>query len=321
MNILLAVFCVLLFSLTVPFTRIVALELAPEFVTLLRLLGGGTACLLLICIDPWRPPRKIWAALVTTSLCAVVGFAALMAFALHQVPGSHGAIALAALPAVTAAYASLRDCHNPGFIFWLFATAGTLLSGLFFFSSSVADLTQGDFLLALAVCTAALGYVEGGRLSRAHGGRRVMSWAIVITLPFTLIISGVLLLSKHGPEYVTQIKSLSHSAIFSLIYLALISQSAGMFLWYHALAKGPMEKVAMTQLLQPFFTLLAAILLLGESVNAVAWWIATLVSFCVIGANRAKAKPAENKNREIAASPLQVAKQKSHLEAIRYRTE
>ena len=310
MNILLAVFCVLLFSLTVPFTRIVALELAPEFVTLLRLLGGGTACLLLICIDPWRPPRKIWGALVTTSLCAVVGFAALMAFALHQVPGSHGAIALAALPAVTAAYASLRDRHNPGFIFWLFATAGTLLSGLFFFTSSVADLTQGDFLLALAVCTAALGYVEGGRLSRAHGGRRVMSWAIVITLPFTLIILSMLLLSDRGPEYWAQIKGLSAGANFSLIYLALISQSAGMFLWYHALAKGPMEKVAMTQLLQPFFTLLAAIFFLGESVSMAAWWIAILVSFCVIGANRAKAKPEGVKSGEIDAPPWQLAKRR-----------
>jgi drug/metabolite transporter (DMT)-like permease len=304
MNILLAIFCVLLFSLTVPFTRIVALELAPEFVTLLRLLGGGVACLLLVCVDSWRPPRHIWRPLIITSLCAVVGFAALMAFALHQVPGSHGAIALAALPAVTAAYASLRDRHNPGLIFWLFAIAGTALSGMFFFTSAVTYLSRGDFLLGLAVCTAALGYVEGGRLSRAYGGRRVMSWAIVITLPFTLLGLTVFLLSDRGEDYLSQIKNLSGSATFSLIYLALISQSIGMFLWYRALAKGPMEKVAMTQLLQPFFTLLAAIILLHESVNATAWWIAVLVSVCVVGANRAKVKPATDAKE----ATLQIAK-------------
>lgn len=298
MNILLAVFCVLLFSLTVPFTRIAALEMAPEFVTLLRLLGGGLACLFLVCIDTWRPPRNIWRPLLITSLCAVVGFAALMAFALHQVPGSHGAIALAALPAVTAAYASLRDHHNPGLVFWLFAIAGTLLSGTFFVTSSVAELNRGDFLLGFAVLAAALGYVEGGRLSRAYGGRRVMSWAIVITLPFTVTGLIVLSLLPDSADYVTQLKSLSSSATFALIYLALISQSIGMFLWYRALAKGPMEKVAMTQLLQPFFTLLAAILLLQESVNATTWWIAVLVSVCVIGANRAKAKPAITEKSE-----------------------
>lgn len=291
MNILLAIFCVILFSLTVPLTRIAALELAPEFVTLLRLLGGGAMCLLLICLDPWRPPRYIWRPLILTSLCSVIGFAALMAFALHQVPSSHGAIALAALPAVTAAYASLRDRHNPGLTFWLFAIAGTVLSGMFFFTSTVTHVSQGDFLLGLAVCTAALGYVEGGRLSRVHGGRRVMSWAIVINLPLTLITLGALLLSERGSDYWIQIKNLSHAATLSLVYLALISQSIGMFLWYHALAKGPMEKVAMTQLLQPFFTLLAAIIVLNESVSSAAWWIAVLVSACVFGANRTKTQP------------------------------
>lgn len=291
MNILLAILCVILFSLTVPFTRIVALELAPELVTLLRLLGGGVACLLLVCTDSWRPPRAIWRSLIVTSLCAVVGFATLMAFALHQVPGSHGAIALAALPAVTAAYASLRDRHNPGIVFWLFAIAGTLLSGLFFFTSAVTHLSHGDFLLGLAVFTAALGYVEGGRLSRVHGGRRVMSWAIVITLPFSLLDLTGLLLSDRGADYWSQIRNLSYFATFSLLYLALISQSIGMFLWYRALAKGPMEKVAMTQLLQPFFTLVAAIIVLHEPVNAAAWWTALLVGVCVVGANQAKAKP------------------------------
>jgi len=288
MNILLAAFCVILFSLTVPFTRMAALELAPELVTLLRLLGGGVACLLLVLLDKWRPPRHIWLSLVMTSTGAVVGFGALMAFALHQVPGSHGAVALAALPAVTAAYASLRDRHNPGGIFCLFAITGTSLSGTFFFSSAVTQLMQGDLLLGLAVCSAAFGYVEGGRLSRVHGGRRIMSWAIVISLPLTLIALAILLSSSESSSYWTQIHSLSASATFALFYLALISQSFGMFLWYHALAKGPMEKVAMTQLLQPFFTLLAAVVLLNEAVSHSAWWTALLVGLCVIGANRAK---------------------------------
>lgn len=308
MNIALAIFCVILFSLTVPFTRIAALELAPELVTLLRLLGGGIISLMLISLDPWRPPRNIWRPLVVTSFCAVVGFAALMAFALREVPGSHGAIALAALPALTAAYASLRDRHNPGIIFWSFASAGTLLSGAFFFTSAVTHLTQGDFLLGLAVFTAAFGYVEGGRLSREHGGRRVMSWAILISLPVTLIMLAILFLSKQGTIYWTQITNLSNSAIFSLSYLALISQSIGMFLWYHALAKGPMEKVAMTQLLQPFFTLLAANFLLGELVSTAAWWIAVLVSCCVLGAHRAKAKPAIREKDKPAHLPLRTAK-------------
>ena len=292
MNIALAVFCVVLFSLTAPFTRMAALEMAPELVALLRLFFGGIACLFVVSYDAWRPPRGIWLPLFITSICAVMGFGTLMAFALHQVPSSHGAVALAALPAVTAAYASLRDRHNPGFIFWLFAIAGTVASGGFFFTSAVTELARGDFLLGLAVCSAAFGYVEGGRLSRIHGGRRVMSWAIVMSLPVTLLGLIALPTLNSDANYMAQLKNLSASAILSVGYLALISQSIGMFLWYHALAKGPMEKVAMTPLLQPFFTLLAAILLLNESISPAAWWIALFVGLCVFGANRAKTQPA-----------------------------
>jgi drug/metabolite transporter (DMT)-like permease len=287
MNYLLAVFSVFLFSFTVPFTRMAALEAAPELVTALRLLGGGVVCLVLVLRDDWRPPRRIWRQLLFTSLGAVLGFAAFMAFALRQVPGSHGAVALAALPALTAAYASLRDRRNPGIKFWCFALAGTLLS-LLFFVNKADQLLMGDLLLGLALVAAMFGYVEGARLSREFGGRRVMSWAIVLTMPVILLT--VLLYLPH-PEfriYWSQMMNLSHTAWFSILYLALVSQSAGMFLWYAVLARGPMEKIALTQLIQPFFTLFAAVFLLGESVDNSAWLIALLVAVCVVGANRAK---------------------------------
>lgn len=294
MNILLGIFCVILFSLTVPFTRVAALEISPEMVTLLRLFFGGLICLVLIMRDKWSPPRSIWKPLFFTSFCSVLGFASFMAFALRQVPGSHGAIALAALPAVTAAYASLRDRRNPGALFWVFALLGTLLSLSFFVTAAADALVIGDALLGLAVICAALGYVEGARLSRVHGGTRIMSWSILLTLPCTFLLVTGIALSEAGYAYRAQLHSLSTNGWVSILYLAFISQSAGMFLWYHVLATGPMEKIAMTQLLQPFFTLLAAIFLLHETVSPLTWCIALLVGVCVIGANRAKTKRPEN---------------------------
>lgn len=288
MNILLGIFCVVLFSLTVPFTRIAALEVAPEMVAVSRLFIAGLICLALIMRDRWIPPREIWRPLLLTSFGAVLGFGSLMAFALHLVPGSHGALALAALPAATAAYACVRDRINPGSQFWLFAIVGTLLSFSFFFFSSSGKFSSGDLLLGLAVISAAFGYVEGARLSRHYGGIRVMSWAVFLTLPITFLIIVSMNFGELGNIYRPQLQNLSAIGWLSLAYLALISQSGGMFLWYHALAKGPMEKIAMTQLLQPFFTLLAAIFLLREHIHPVAWLIALLVGLCVVGANRAK---------------------------------
>jgi drug/metabolite transporter (DMT)-like permease len=285
MNMSLATLCVLLFSLTVPFTRLAALEMPALLVMGLRLCGAALVCALFLLRDPWWPPRRIWLPLLLTMLASVVGFSLLTALALQQVPGTHGAIGLASLPAVTALYAALRDRVQPPSAFWGFAVLGTVLSSGYLLLDAAGGLMIGDALLMMAVLAAAFGYVEGARLSREFGGRRIMSWAILLSLPLAL---GVTFSQLDEVD----LAAFSTTAWTSVFYLAVISQSLGMMLWYRVLATGPMEKVALVQLLQPFFTLLSAHLLLGEAVAAQAWIVALLVVFCIVGANRSKSRPA-----------------------------
>ncbi len=284
MNMSLATFCVLLFSLTVPCTRLAVLEMPSLLVMGLRLCGAALVCALFLLRDPWWPPRRIWLPLLLTMLASVAGFSLLTALALQQVPGTHGAIGLAALPAVTALYAALRDRVQPPAAFWAFALLGSVLSSAYLLLDAGGGLMGGDFLLMLAVVAAAFGYVEGARLSREFGGRRIMSWAILLSLPLALAITWSQL------DQVA-LGSFSAPAWVAVVYLAVISQSLGMMLWYRVLARGPMEKVALVQLLQPFFTLLAAHLLLGEAVAPLAWLVASLVVLCIVGANRSRARP------------------------------
>jgi drug/metabolite transporter (DMT)-like permease len=283
MNIIAATFCIILFSLTVPFTRIAALETSPEAIIFLRLIGASFVSLIFIVIDGWIPPKKIWGTIATTAIGSVIGFASFTAFALKQVPSSHAAVGLAAMPIVTAAYSTIRDRINPGLKFWLFAALGTLLSFSFFFFMNIDQLGHGDFLLVMAVFSASLGYVEGGRMSRIHGGRRIMTWSIVATLPISIPLA-----IYYFSHFHFQAKSLSISAWLSILYLAVVSQSTGMFLWFRVLAIGPMEKIALVQLLQPFFTLLASIIFLSENVLWATWVIAFLVAACIMGANKEK---------------------------------
>jgi len=157
------------------------------------------------------------------------------AFAMREVPASHGAVALAALPIVTASYAVLRDHLIPGKRFWLFALVGTFLSFGYFLTTKVSKAHAGDMYLLFAVICASFGYVEGGRLRRIHGGRRVMTWAVITTIPIVVPLA-ILYSSQENFEF----NNLSMGACLSLLYLALISQSLGMFLWFKVLAKGPM---------------------------------------------------------------------------------
>lgn len=283
MNILAALFCVFLFSLTAPFTRLAALEVSAETIILIRILGAGIVCFIYVVMDRWLPPKKIWPGLIATALGSVIGFNSLMAFGLREVPSGHAAVALAALPISTAVYSVLRDRLNPGLKFWLFALVGTILSFGFFFSMNVENLLTGDLLLVFSVFAAAFGYVEGGRLSRVHGGSRTMTWAVLITLPLVIPLALI-----HFSNNTNELFNLSSSGWFSVGYLALVSQSLGMFLWFKVLAKGPMEKIALLQLLQPFITLFAAIFLLDENVSNSSWVTALLVGICIFGSNKAK---------------------------------
>ena len=52
-----------------------------------------------------------------------------------------------------------------------------------------------------------------------------------------------------------------------LLYLALISQYFGFWLWNNALALGGVARMGQIQLLQPFATLALAALLLGETID------------------------------------------------------
>lgn len=285
MNILLAVLCVFSFSLTAPFTRLAALEVSAETIIYIRILGAAVVCLFYLLKDRWLPPKRAWKGLIFTAAGSVVGFNSLMAFGLREVPAGHAAVALAALPVVTAIYSCLRDRINPSFNFWLFALLGTFLSVGFFFMGNVGQLLQGDLYLMMAVFSAAFGYVEGGRISRDYGGRRTMMWAILLVTPVIIPLAYF-----HLNQHLAELTSLSVSGWFSLFYVATVSQSLGMFLWFHVLSIGPMQKVALVQLSQPFMTLFASIILLNESVRPVTWIIAALVGICILGANRERTK-------------------------------
>ena len=128
MNILAAILCIILFSLTVPFTRMAALETSAESIIFIRLLGAGVICIIAAILDGWVPPKSSWKGILFTAIGSVIGFASMTAFAMREVPASHGAVALAALPIVTASYAVLRDHLIPGKRFWLFALTSLQLT-------------------------------------------------------------------------------------------------------------------------------------------------------------------------------------------------
>ena len=286
MNALLGLLCIFLFSVTVPATRLLALEIPGEAVALLRLGGAGVFCLILVLfVDPWVPPRKAWGTLARTSLGSVFGFSLLISLAMQTVPASHGAIGLAAMPALTALYGSIRDRSRMGKRFWVFALLATVVSFSYFALHAEARLEIGDLYLVGATLASAFGYVEGGRLSREYGGRRVMTWAILGAVP-PMLLTAFFLIDWNAFE----LSVISARGWGALAYIVFISQSMGMFLWYRVLSRGSIPKLSLIQLLQPFFTLAIAVAVLGESVPMSAWVASFLVGVGIVAANLVRSK-------------------------------
>jgi drug/metabolite transporter (DMT)-like permease len=87
----------------------------------------------------------------------------------------------------------------------------------------------------------------------------VICWALVIALPFAAPLAFV-----SRPMH-----QLAPQAWWAFAYVAVFSMWLGFFAWYRGLAVGGTVRVSQVQLLQPFLSMLFAVPLLGESIDAV----------------------------------------------------
>ena len=271
---------VLSFSLTLPATRVAVGWLDPTVVGLGRaLLAAAVGGALLLLTRQRRPTRAEVRSLAIVAAGVIFGFPLLSAWALRQVPASHGAIVIGLLPLATALVATLRGGERPSRMFWIAGIAGSVAVVGFAASGSAGGLEMADLALLGAVAAGAVGYAEGGRLARTLGGWQVICWALVLAAPLVCIPVG-LALWQHGA-------SAPPVAWLCFLYVALVSQLLGFFAWYHGLALGGVARVSQLQLLQPFFTLVVSALLLHEQITPATIIVALVVMAAVAVGRRA----------------------------------
>lgn len=270
---------VAIFSLTLPFTRMAVAELNPVLVALGRAVVAALVSIALLWwLDAPRPTRAQVRALIITALGVVVGFPVFSSLAMRYVPASHGAIVLGVLPLATAVFGAVRFGERPSLGFWIAALAGSGIVVGFALWQGAGELHLADLALFAAVIAAAMGYAEGARLSQSMGGQQVISWALVLSMPVLLPITLWL-----GWEYGI---NASLRAWIGFGYVSLFSMFIGFFFWYKGLALGGIARVGQVQLLQPFLTLIGAVLILGESLDARNFLFALAVLVVVAAGRR-----------------------------------
>ncbi|HWX49331.1 MAG TPA: DMT family transporter [Roseomonas sp.] len=270
---------VIIFSGSLPATRIAVGGFTPLFLTSARaVIAALLGAALLLALRQKRPAVADLGPLVIVLLGVVIGFPLLTALALQHITSARSIVFIGLLPLATAIFGVLRGGERPKRAFWLFSVAGSLLVAGFALSQSDGASLTGDLLMMAAILLCGLGYAEGAALSRRLGGWQVISWALVLALPVMAVIA---LASLPG----------SWSGIvlpvwLALAYVSVFSMLVGFVFWYRGLALGGIAGVGQLQLLQPFFGLMLAGLVLHEPVAWTMIAVTALVVLCVAGAKR-----------------------------------
>lgn len=265
---------VLIFSLTLPATRMAVMELDPVFVGLGRaVIAGMLAIVLLIITRQSLPPKRYWFRFAVVAAGVVVGFPLLTAIAMSNAPASYGAVITGLVPLTTALYGVWQGKEQVTKSFWLFALIGSGLVVIFAVQSGTKSLSGTDLALFSAMLAAGVGYGEGAILARTFGAWQVICWSLVLSLPVLLPI-----VVNSAP---TSFQAISTNAWLGFLYVGVFSMFLGFFAWYQGLVWGGIAHVAQIQLIQPFLTILASGILLHETLTIRTCGFALGVIICV----------------------------------------
>lgn len=270
---------VIIFSGSLPATRVAVGGFSPLFLTAARAVIAAllASALLLLWRQAW-PERRDIVSLLIVAVGVVIGFPLLTALALQHITSAHSIVFIGLLPLATAIFGVLRSEERPKPLFWLFSCLGSATVAGFAFSNGGKASLTGNLLMIAAIIVCGLGYAEGGKLSRKIGGWQVISWALILSSPLMFVLSAFTLPSSW--------QGIDAPVLLGLAYVSVFSMLLGFVFWYRGLALGGIASVGQLQLLQPFFGLALAGLLLHEPVAWTMVAVTGVIVICVAFAKR-----------------------------------
>lgn len=270
---------VLLFSGSMPATKVAVLSLDPIFVTLVRaLLAALLAAFFLLYTKATWPTKQESHSILLVSAGAVIGFPLLSSLALQHMTAARSLVFVGTLPLSTAIFAVVRGKEKPKPLFWLFALLGSALVVGFAFAQQTTSSLTGDLLMLAAIILCGLAYAEGAVLTKTRGGSQVISWAIIFALPVLVPTFFFVIPSS--------LQTIQMNTWLSLLYLGTMSMFTGFIFWYKGLAQGGIASVGQLQLLQPFFGLALAAFFLQEFISIGMVGVTLGVVLCVAASKK-----------------------------------
>ncbi len=260
-----ATFCICVWGAVPLVTKVAAQEMDGLLVGILRVVF----CLPVVAVmlaGRRRPvPRSwpLWRALTLVGLSSFIGFPVLFSLGQSMTTASHGGLILASAPILTGIVAALWHRKLPG-LAWVagailgFAGVATLIliraEGM---PTDARPSLVGDLIVLAGVLSVAVGYVSGAQLSKTLGPATVTFWA-------NLVASLLILPWAIWWLAAIDLGAVSWDTWTGIVYLAAFAQVINFVLWYWAMEKGGIARIAAFQFVQPVITLILAVIFLGE---------------------------------------------------------
>ena len=250
-------------------TRAVVEQISPVTLIFSRAALGS---LLLIAIltargRPWLPPRSAWGSLALMGFVGVAFHQLLQAYALQLTTAVNTGWLIGLTPVWSAILAAihLRERFPPrkllgltlGFVgAVLVVTRGQLSSGVLGLPS-----TRGDLMILASTINWAVYTVIGHAALKRLGSLVATTCAMIVGW---VLLTGPFLYTRAWGDF-ARLDGVGWAAV---LFLGICCSGLGYLWWYGALERIEASRVAAFLYLEPLVTLLAAVLLLGETVTA-----------------------------------------------------
>lgn len=277
LGLLLGVLGVAVFGGSLPASRVAVTEVDPYFLTAMRAAIAGLGGIAMLAVTRRAlPPREAWWPLIACAITIVLGFPLLSALAMVTVPSAQGGVILGIMPLATTAAAAVLEGERPSAGFWIAATVGSLLVMAFaIYRGGGYSLSAGDLLLLGAIVCGGVGYTLSGRLAGVMPGWEVISWAVAISLPLSIL--AVIL------TWPADASAISARVWAAILYAGLMAQFIGFFLFNAAMGMAGISRIGQIGLLQPFFVVLIAAVFAREPIDllTIAFAVAVVATVAV----------------------------------------
>lgn len=227
--------------------------------------AGAIAVVIAICFRVSFPTsRRAQLLLAISGLMSFAVWPVLLSLGIARTSASHAALIMAIIPLLTVLISALVERQMPS-TRWLvgavvaFGATALLIPTQIDVAANDASWV-GDLLIFFGTLACAVGYVSGGKVTSNSGAVTTTIWGLVLAAVF---LTPLFVLHV---DFTTLVE-LPASWWASMAWMALFSSLFGYALWFFALAKSSVAKIATLQFTMPVVTLVAAFLVLGEPMS------------------------------------------------------